>query len=61
MNRAELEKKFGQVWNTDEVSNTFEIIGFLAPFVVAKRRSDGKKGTLTFQHRPRFYYRFIES
>lgn len=59
--RSRLEKERGQVWNTEEVSKDFEIIGFMAPFVVAIRRSDGKKGSLMFQHHPRFYFTWQEA
>jgi hypothetical protein len=53
-----LEAKYGKVWTTDEVILEFEILGFLAPFAVARRRSDGQKGSLEFQHLPRFYFNF---
>jgi len=54
--RSKLEAREGQVWTTDEVGEDFEIIGFAAPMVVARRKSDGVKGTLFFQHEPRFYF-----
>jgi len=56
--RQEAEAKYGQVWTTDEMSREFEAIGFMAPFVVVKRKSDGVKGSLMFQHSPRFYFSF---
>lgn len=56
--REALEAKYGQVWTTDEMTKEFEAIGFLAPLVVVRRRSDGRKGSLEFQHSPRFYYGF---
>lgn len=56
--RASLEAKHGQVWDTSKLAEDFEVIGFLAPFVVVRRRSDGKKGSLEFQHQPRFYFNF---
>ena len=55
-----LEKAYGRVWNTSQLTEDFEVIGFLAPFVVVRRRSDGRKGTLSFQHSPRLYYDFVE-
>lgn len=58
--RAELEKDYGQVWNTEEVSRDFSVEGFMAPFVVVRRKADGKRGTLMFQHSPRFYWGFEE-
>lgn len=56
--RAELEKQYGTVWDTSELSRDFEVLGFMAPFVVVKRRLDGVRGSLLFQHHPRFYYSF---
>lgn len=58
--REEMEKEHGQVWNTDELRRDFEVIGFMAPCCVVKRKSDGKKGSLYFQHSPRFYYGWEE-
>jgi hypothetical protein len=43
-----------------ELAAEFEVIGFAAPLVVVRRRSDGKKGSLFFQHSPRFYYAWQE-
>lgn len=56
--RKRLEAKHGQVWNTDELTNDFDVSGFMAPFVVVTRKSDGVKGGLMFQHMPRFYFNF---
>ena len=58
--RAALEKNVGRTWTTEELVRDFEVLGFLAPFVVVKRRVDGKKGSLTFQHHPRYYFTFRE-
>ena len=56
--RAALEAAHGKVWSTSELTEDFEVVGFLAPFVVALRRSDGQKGSLEFQANPRFYFNF---
>jgi hypothetical protein len=56
--RLALEAQHGQVWDTDELSRDYEVTGFAAPFVVARRKADGVRGTLTFQHYPRFYWGF---
>ena len=56
--REALKSQYGQVWNTEEMSRDFEAIGFSSPFVVVRRRIDGKKGSLEFQHNPRFYFNF---
>lgn len=56
--RAALEAKYGQVWDTDELRRDFDVTGFMAPLVFARRKSDGKKGALGFQHLPRYYFGF---
>lgn len=56
--RAVLEERHGRVWSTDEMQEDFEPIGFAAPLIVVRRRSDGAKGSLEFQHNPRFYFNF---
>jgi hypothetical protein len=56
--REYLEVKQGQVWTTGEVSEEFEVLSFLAPFVLARRKSDGVRGTSMFQHDRRFYFEF---
>jgi len=60
--RKELENAYGKdnVWNTEELDKEFEIIGFLAPFAVVKRKSNWVKGSVMFQANPRFYYHFVE-
>ena len=55
-NRTEAEVRWGEVWTTAEFSAEFEVHSFLAPYVYVTRRSDGVKGTLMFQHMPRFYF-----
>jgi hypothetical protein len=54
--RQALEAEYGQVWTTDELRRDFEVIGFSAPLVVVRRKSDGQKGSLEFQHNPRLYF-----
>jgi hypothetical protein len=56
--REYLQAKHGQVWNTSELSDDFDVIGFAAPLCVVSRKSDGQKGSLMFQHNPRFYFSF---
>jgi hypothetical protein len=56
--RESLKVHYAQVWDTQELAVAFEVIGFLAPFVVVRRKSDGIKGSLEFQHHPRFYFNF---
>jgi hypothetical protein len=56
--REALEAEYGQVWDTSQLAADFEVIGFMAPLVVVRRRADGVKGSLEFQHSPRFYFSF---
>ncbi len=60
--RAELEEQWGKdnVWDTEGLSRDFIVESFWAPYVIAKRRSTGKSGSLTFQHHPRFYFDWKE-
>lgn len=56
--REALEARYGQVWDTQQLAAEFVIIGFMAPIIVVRRKADGVKGSLEFQHMPRFYFDF---
>jgi hypothetical protein len=56
--REALEARHGRVWDTQELTRDFEVLGFSAPYVVVRRRADGVRGSLEFQHAPRFYFNF---
>ena len=56
--REALESQHGQVWDTQELRRDFQVLGFAAPLVVVRRNSDGVRGSLEFQHQPRFYFNF---
>ncbi len=56
--REALEAQYGQIWNTDELSRDYTVIGFMAPFVVVLRKADNVRGSLEFQHSPRLYFNF---
>ena len=56
--REALESEYGQVWDTIQLAEEFEVIGFMAPFVVVRRKSDRQKGSVEFQHSPRLYFNF---
>jgi hypothetical protein len=60
--REELEAEHGQgnVFDTKELAQQFIVLGFAAPVVVVRRKSDGQRGSLFYQHQPRFYYGFKE-
>lgn len=49
-------KRAPQTWSTQEMQRDFEVLGFQAPFVVVRRRSDGQRGSLEFRHSPRVYF-----
>jgi hypothetical protein len=57
--RAELEARYGPVWDTEELARDFTVLGFMAPLVVVIRKVDGQKGSLEFQGMPRFYFNFV--
>lgn len=57
--REALEALYGKVWDTEELAQEFEVLGFLAPYGVVRRKADGQKGSLEFQHHPRFYFNFV--
>lgn len=57
--REALEATYGQVWDTQQLRDDFEVIGFMAPLVVVRRTADGVKGSLEFQHNPRLYFNFV--
>lgn len=54
----DLAAEQGQTWTTQEMTRDFDVLGFAAPFVVVRRKSDGKTGTLEFTHSPRVYFGF---
>jgi len=61
MTRKQLEKKYGQVWNTVGLTEEFEVISFLVPFVEVIRKSDMVEGLMEFQHMPRYYFKFVKT
>jgi len=58
--RAELEKRYGKVWSTEELRADYEVIGFGAPYVVVRRKATGQTGSMEFQHSPRLYFNWQE-
>lgn len=57
--REALEAVHGKVWTTDELREEYEVVGFMAPVCVVRRKSDGRKGSVVFQHHPRFFFNFV--
>ncbi|QDU05952.1 hypothetical protein V6x_56960 [Gimesia chilikensis] len=56
--REYLEAKHGQVWDTTELQQEFEVLGFCSPCCIVRRRFDSRRGSVFFQHSPRFYFGF---
>lgn len=52
-------RRYGEVWDSEELRRDFEVLGFAAPYVVVRRRSDGVVGTLMFRHSPRLYFAWV--
>lgn len=45
-------------WDTKTLQRDFEVLGFSAPHVIVRRRSDDAQGVLQFNHNPRVYWNF---
>ena len=58
--RPALEQRHGCVWDGPELGRDFDVVGFMAPYVVVRRRADRRLGSLEFQHHPRFYFNWRE-
>jgi hypothetical protein len=63
--REELEAQHGSLDATEslttaELQADYRVLGFAAPYVVVERKSDGVKGTFTFDHSPRVYFDWKE-
>ena len=58
--REQLEECHGQVWDTKQLTDDFQLQSFLAPLVYVRRSSDGIVGSMVFQHSPRYYFKFKE-
>ena len=57
--RPGLEARHGQVWDAAELARDYVVEGFMAPFVVVRRKADGVVGSLMFQHHPRYYFDWV--
>lgn len=57
--RISLNEAYGQTWDTQELQRDFTVEEFRAPFVVVRRKADGVRGSMMFQHGPpRLYFGF---
>jgi hypothetical protein len=59
LSREDLTTLHGTVYDTQELQEVFTVHNFLAPFISCTRKSDGVKGSMQFQHHPRFYFDFL--
>ena len=50
--------KADRTLTTEEFIAEYTAVGFLAPFVICVRKSDGVKGSMEFTHSPRKYFNF---
>ncbi len=46
--RQALQSRVGRTWNTTELQEDFEPLGFLAPYIVVRRKGDQVKGSMEF-------------
>ena len=53
---ADLAADQDRKWTTAELQRDFVVLGYQAPFVVVRRRSDGVLGSLEFTQNPRVYF-----
>lgn len=58
--KEELKAQWGKnnVWDTSELSRDFEVQGFMAPYCAVVKKATREKGSVMFQHSPRYYYNF---
>ena len=60
IDRTELERRYGTVLDSKEIAAVYEVIGFMAPLVVVRRKAGGNIGSMEFQHAPRLYFNWQE-
>jgi hypothetical protein len=58
--REEIQEQLraNPVWDAREFMEAFEVLGWKSPFVIAVNKQTGERGSLLFQHEPRFYFSF---
>lgn len=57
--RSVLREQYGEnVWNSEELLDTFEVSHFEPPYVHVIRKVDGVHGTVAFNDNPRLYFAF---
>lgn len=48
-----------QHWTTEQLTDEFTVLRFMAPFIVVRRKADGVEGSMEFTHSPRRYFNFV--
>jgi len=61
MDKKGLKKMYGVAYTHKELTEKFDVLGFISPFVAVKERTTGKLGVFSFQHTPRLYFDFKPS
>lgn len=59
--RADLEREFGRVWDTQELAHEFVITSIIGNTVVVRRKTDDVVGTLQHQSKPPLYFGFVQA
>lgn len=56
-----LQAVYGEadVFTTEQLRENFEVLSFGGGICVVRRKSDQQKGSLDFDHSPRYYYHFV--
>ena len=49
----------GQTWDTRQLQEDFEVLGFAMGCVAVRRKSDGVRGSVQFKHSPRVYFDWV--
>jgi len=52
--------RFDRKLTTEELREEFEVLSFLAPYVMVRHKATGQKGSMMFEQNPRIYYGFAE-
>ena len=50
----------GPIYTIATLQQHYEVLGFAAPYVLAKSKATGKKGSLLFYNKPRVYFGWQE-
>jgi hypothetical protein len=57
--KADLQEKYGEVWNDAELVENFGVQFFDGGAVHVIRKDSGKSGTVAYLKKPRLYFSFV--